>query len=339
MRYLRLLYLLAGAILLATTLRKADLGEVWSHVAAFGLGGTVLITTLYCLGYLADAAAWQLTLASLPVNGTWLQRLFVIRTIGEAYNDITPFASLGGEPVKSVLLKSRYGIGYRQSGASLVLAKTVITLSLVVFLSAGLLLSLATPALPSGYKVIAAAGLAGLTLCTYGFFMVQRLRLASHTARWLHRNGVARSVERMLAAIHEFDDLMVVFYHRHRDRLAGALALGFVSWVVGVVEIMIVMHALGWPVGFAEAWVIEALAQLVRAATFFIPAGLGVQEGTFLLVLGTMTGSPALGVAVGVLRRFRQLVWIMLGVGASWLFGVRLPAARAAAAEEPSAAP
>lgn len=338
MRSLRLLYLLAGVVLLAITLRGADLGEVWSHVAAFGLAGTVLITALYVLGYLADAAAWQLTLPSLPLSGSWLQRLFLVRTVGEAYNDITPLASLGGEPVKSVLLKSRYGIGYRQSGASLVLAKTLITLSLVLFLSAGLVLSLGTPALPSGYKVLAAVGLAGLTLCTYGFFMVQRLRLASLTARWLHRNGIAGGIERLLAAVHEFDDLLVAFYQRHRYRLVGALALGFLSWLVGVVEIVIVMQALGRPVGFAEAWVIEALAQLVRAATFFIPAGLGVQEGTFLLLLGTMTGSPALGVAVGVLRRFRQLVWIVLGVATSWLLGTRLALGRRAA-QEPSAAP
>lgn len=335
MRYLRLAYLVTGLVLLGVTFYEADLGAVWHYVSDFGPWGTALITALFVLAYLADAAAWQLTLPGIPGTARWLQRLFVVRTIGEAFNDITPFASLGGEPVKSILLKTHYGIGYRHSGASLVLAKTLITLSLVVFLSIGLALSLTTPALPAAYKVFAAIGLTGLTACTYGFFIVQRFRLTSVTARWLHRTGLYKGVERVLHVIHEFDDQIVAFYVDHRYRLAGSLAFAFASWMLGIVEIQIIMYGLGHPVSFAEAWVIEALAQLVRAATFFIPAGIGAQEGTFLLVLGAMTGSPALGVAVGVVRRFRQLIWLGLGVAMSWMLSLR--PRFAAVKEEPSA--
>ena len=51
---------------------------------------------------------------------------------------------------------------------------------------------------------------------------------------------------------------------------------------------------------FVDAWIIEAVAQLVRTGTFFIPASIGAQEGAFMLVCAAMTGSPALGVAVAV---------------------------------------
>lgn len=96
MRYLRLAYLVTGLVLLGVTFYEADLGAVWHYVRDFGPWGTALITALFLLAYLADAAAWQLTLPGIPGTARWLQRLFVVRTIGEAFNDITPFASLGG---------------------------------------------------------------------------------------------------------------------------------------------------------------------------------------------------------------------------------------------------
>lgn len=73
------------------------------------------------------------------------------------------------------------------------------------------------------------------------------------------------------------------------------------------------MVFLGAPVSFWEAWIIEATAQLVRAGLFFIPAGIGVQEGAFVLICGAITGTPALGVAVSIVRRIREVVWIAWG--------------------------
>ena len=60
-------------------------------------------------------------------------------------------------------------------------------------------------------------------------------------------------------------------------------------------------------------WIIEAVAQLVRTGTFFIPASIGAQEGAFLLVCGAITGSPTLGVSVSVVRRLREVIWIVWG--------------------------
>jgi uncharacterized membrane protein YbhN (UPF0104 family) len=67
-------------------------------------------------------------------------------------------------------------------------------------------------------------------------------------------------------------------------------------------------------VTLSEAWIIEAIAQLVRSGAFFIPGGLGVQEGAFMIVIEAMTGQGVLGLAVAVIRRFREIVWIAWGI-------------------------
>jgi hypothetical protein len=54
--------------------------------------------------------------------------------------------------------------------------------------------------------------------------------------------------------------------------------------------------------------------QLLRQATGFIPGSLGVTEGTMMLMYGSLTGDPSAGVAVALVRRLREVVWIMGGL-------------------------
>jgi hypothetical protein len=61
-------------------------------------------------------------------------------------------------------------------------------------------------------------------------------------------------------------------------------------------------------------WSIEAVVQLLRQATGFIPGSLGVTEGTMMLMYGSLTGDPSAGVAVALVRRLREVVWIMGGL-------------------------
>jgi hypothetical protein len=83
---------------------------------------------------------------------------------------------------------------------------------------------------------------------------------------------------------------------------------------------------LGHPVTVAEAWVIEAVVSLVRAALFVIPANIGTQESILLVMCEFTTGVPAVGVAVSLLRRFREILWIAGGLVIGWSFSLKPPA-------------
>ena len=45
---------------------------------------------------------------------------------------------------------------------------------------------------------------------------------------------------------------------------------------------MLTMYYLDHPISLLDAWAISALVELVRIATFFIPASIGAQEGAFV---------------------------------------------------------
>ena len=61
----------------------------------------------------------------------------------------------------------------------------------------------------------------------------------------------------------------------------------------------------------------------MRSGTFFIPASIGAQEGAFLLVYTAITGSPSLGIAVALVRRLREVLWIGWGVALGSLFSLK----------------
>ena len=74
------------------------------------------------------------------------------------------------------------------------------------------------------------------------------------------------------------------------------------------------MKFLGHPISLIDAWIMEAVAQLIRAGTFFIPASIGVQEGAFLAIGSAITGSPSAGFAAAIVRRVREVIWIGWGI-------------------------
>jgi len=60
----------------------------------------------------------------------------------------------------------------------------------------------------------------------------------------------------------------------------------------------------------------------VRAAAFIIPGSLGATEGVFFLLYGVLTGVPTLGLAVAVVRRAREVLWIAWGLALGWAYSL-----------------
>ncbi|NIR29466.1 MAG: flippase-like domain-containing protein [Gammaproteobacteria bacterium] len=317
----------AGVGLLAFILHQTDIRALWAQTLQVGWLGMGVVLCVYASSFVCDAAGWQLTLRSVPLNTRWLRRLFLVRMVGEAYNHATPLAGVGGEPIKAVLLKKHYGLDYGESSASLVLAKTTTLLALVAFLATGLLQLIGDSRVPRPDKSVATIGLIALGTGIVLFFLVQRFSFSSTTVHHLSRGRVgerlARRLHSALHTVRDVDQRLVDFYTQRQARFAAAVALGFANWFLGVLEVYVAMRFLGHPIAFTDAWIIEATAQLVRAGTFFIPASIGAQEGAFLLICTSLTGNPVLGVALALVRRVREVLWMLSGMSLGWAYSLR----------------
>ena len=313
MRWIKPLLFLAGLGLLAFIIAEIDLAETWHLLSKVGFG-ILLILFIYFLAFLIDTFTWQLTIKHVPLSPLWIYRFFQMRLAGEAFNNITPMAGMGGEVVKAVLLKKYYGIAYGDGVASLILAKTINILALILFLAIGFCFVLDSPDLSPSYKSVAGAGLGTLVVGVGLFFLFQRAKMISLVGGFLSRHALIAKVAATLKHIEAVEDKLVAFYAALRGRFIFALFFALLNWILGVVEIYYIMKFIGHPISLVDAWIIEAVAQLVRAGTFFIPASIGVQEGAILTIGAALTGSPTAGFAAAIIRRVREVIWIMWGI-------------------------
>ena len=170
MKYLKFIFLGLGFVLLGVILRQTNLQEVWQQITLVGWWGMTLVIIFYFLEFLTDVFTWQLTFKSIPIQPRWTIRLLLIYMVGAAFNRVTPFASLGGEGFKAVMLKTHYQISYKETSASIILTKTLNTASLVFFAIIGFFLLLASPKFSNSFKTFTGLSLAIFSSCILIFF-------------------------------------------------------------------------------------------------------------------------------------------------------------------------
>lgn len=325
-KLMKLICLAAGGVLLAVVARQVNIQEVMARSLQIGWGMGVVLS-LYFLAFLADTFAWQMTIPCIPLNKLWLYRVWKVQLVGEALNNVIPAAGLGGEPVKAMLLKRRYAISYGEGITSLILVQAIILTSLLLFISVGFVLALYSDKISSRSNAIAVAGMLVIGLGVAAVVLLPHANLASRVGRLAARVGLGERIEVALRHVGDIEKRLVDFYTSRRRRFLGALVMAVIPWIIGVLEIYYTSLFLGHPLSFAEAWIIESSVQMVRAAVPFIPGGLGVQEGVFVALLTAITGSPVLGGAIAMVRRFREIVWLAGGgvAGLTFFFARRAP--------------
>lgn len=313
MRWTRPILFLAGLGFLIFIISEINLSETLHLLSNIG-SGVILVLFIYLLAFLVNTFTWQVSLNNIPISPLWIYRLFQMRLVGETFNNITPLAGMGGEVAKAMLLKKYYGISYQDGVASLILAKTINVLALILFLTVGFWFVVNSPDLPPSYKSIAGTGLGALIFGVVIFFLIQRTKVTSVIGKFLSHRKFFSWLTKSLKHVEAVEQRLVVFYTVLRGRFFFAFICASLNWVLGALEVYYTMRLIGHPISFFDAWIIESVAQLVKAGSFFIPASIGLQEGAFLAIGGAITGSPAAGFTSAIVRRFREVVWILWGL-------------------------
>jgi putative membrane protein len=135
----------------------------------------------------------------------------------------------------------------------------------------------------------------------------------------IRRRGALMAAERVIVRIARmlgFSDAganldlarNVLDIYERRRHLWLAFLLHLAGWFIGAVQLWAAAHALDRPLSAGEALAMQSLANAARGAFFFVPAGFGVQEGTFVLVGVVLGVDPASALALSLILRARDIV-------------------------------
>jgi len=289
---------------------------IWREVVT--LNWLILVVIFaYLIVYFFDTMGWRMAFGKgVKLPNLW--RFFLARQAGEALNYTTPSAYIGGEPVKAILLKDRYGVNLVDGLSSVVIAKTTLFLSKMVFLLMGVVLALNFLKLES----LVATGILWAFIGVFGLFIVfvllQRkglFMLGLKIARKFKLSGIFEDKQ---AHLEQIDKTIGNFYLNERLRLFGSFLFHLLGWIAGMIEVYIILYFMGINVGWIKAFVIEVFLKTANSAFFFVPAAIGVQEGAGYAVLAALGIGGEVGVALSIIKRIREISWAGFGLFVYW---------------------
>lgn len=245
--------------------------------------------------------------------------LTAVSIVREAVGGLLPTLHVGSE-ISGIRLLMRRGVPAATACAIIVVELTLWMTAQLIFATLGLVLLLGSR---QGGPVprYAALGLLAVAGAIVAFVLVQR------------RVGLFGLFERMLARVAgpdvlrftggtaRVDEAIRGLYRNHRA-LASCLTWQFGHFMAGAAETWATLWLLHVPIAVRPAIILESLSLAVQTATFFVPAGLGTQEASLVLVGAAVGISAQAALALALARRGRQLA---LGVPAiiAWFWSER----------------
>jgi len=291
----------AGAALFTVLLIHQGVGQV---LGAFATGewGILGVVVYHLVPLFLDAVAWWVLFPRsdrLP-----LRQLFWMRWIGESISALVPSAAVGGDIVRARLAAIR--------GASLpVAAGTVLVdITLGIFVQAGFtLLGLVLLVIATGKNSFVGPTLIGIVIALFafaGFYFVQRLGIFRFLARIISRFAGSSDWQSLVQGGDTLDRTVRSLYARRRAVFA-CCAYTMASLIAGSGEIWLALWFLDLPDSFLNALILQSMVLTIRSAAFAVPAGLGVQEGGYLVV-GSLLGISGDGAfALSLVWRAREI--------------------------------
>ena len=306
----KFLYLIFCISLLIFIFSKVDINSFLNELNKLRFN-FLSILVIYFIGFVFDSYSWQLCIENLVKTKLKIHQIFKIRIIGEAFNYV--LFQVGGEPIKAFLLKNNFNIRYKESIGSLILAKTIILFALIIFCFVGLVSIFYTNKFGAGFEKASVIGFTLFSILISLFFIVQRYKLTSkiHNA---FKNKLSKKINIFFKHLEETEHKISEFYKKTKKDFFKILFLNLCNWFFGALELYTIFYLLNQKITFLEAVAIETLVQLVRAMLFFIPSNLGTQEGVFVLAVNALKDSTPLGLAVAIIRRLREIIWISIGL-------------------------
>jgi putative membrane protein len=321
MKRLTTLALIVGLCTVVGLFLSSGLEDVAAAVVSAGWGALIVVLAR------AVAVAWAGLgwFVIFPVSARpSLPACINLRFIREGINTLLPVATVGGDFVGARLL-TRRGVSGGLAGASMFVDLMTQALTQLLFTVAGLGLLVWLSGDGPIVRTVA-GGLAVATPALAAFYLIQRRAGHRIIQALLSRFASGREWRALGAVDVLFDNLRRLY--GNPARVGAGILVHLVGWVIGTCEVYVCLHFMGYPVSFAEALVIESLAQAVRGAAFAVPGALGAQEGG-LIALCALFGIPA--EAALALSLVKRLADVLVGVPGLILWH---RAERAEAAEE-----
>ncbi|MBI3270757.1 MAG: flippase-like domain-containing protein [Planctomycetes bacterium] len=243
-----------------------------------------------------------------------LLRMFRIRLAGVAINYVSPTAGMGGEIVKGTLF-GRFCPGTEVASALVIdkLSIAIAQLSMATIGGSLILLWLPFPPVLTGVLYLTSVLLGSGML---GFLYFQKRGQLGRVAGWVGGLvGRERFASWVGDSLVKVDAALATYYRESGADLGWSILAHALGYACGIVQGWLFLWTLFGRNSIADASTIWILGTWCDMAGFMIPAGLGIQEGSRMIIFKALHLTSAVGFAFSLALRIEQVFWTAVGFG------------------------
>jgi len=294
-------------------LRQIPLAQVraaLAHLTLLQIGLLILVnlTIVWLM-----ATRWWLVLRALGQR-VRMDHLFAYRLAGFGVSYFTPGPQFGGEPLQVHLLHRNQKMPLAAAVTSVFLDRMIDLLVNFTFLAMGLVV-VAMTGLLHGWLGL---GMWALSLSLLAFPLLHLLALgrgrrpATRLLRWARDRLGWNRLQRVVELAFQTEEQVARFLSEQPLVLARILGLSVFTWGVAIFEFWLCLRFLGVPANLEET--VSAMTAARLSLLMPLPGGLGALEAGQALAAQLLGWSPALGIALSLVIRARDVIFALAGL-------------------------
>lgn len=311
-----MVFLLTGIVILLLCFKTMGIRPIIDNIIRLGWQFWTIVS-IHIVSHLMLALGWWVL---FPTHIPWryFPKIFAARIAGDSTSFINSLGALAGEPLKALYIREI--VPMKTGLATVFLDRTIHTLSNVLIVFTGIITSIFVLNLPLAATLISLA----LILLLFAICLVILKKQSEGILEYIivKTPGFIKKkfiTEERMKHIRVLDDEIKLILNNRakRNRIIACLMLHYFGiLIVATLEIYLIVRFINPEFGFtvSDAMFIYIFGFILTAAAFFIPANIGVSEGSYALGLYFLGFPTALGVSIGFIRRLRTLVWAIIGL-------------------------
>lgn len=316
---------LLGAGFLAFIIQWVGGAKVWSALASLGLMGFSALFVDIALTIICWLCSWIILLRAYGVQARW-GTMVRARLASYAVSYLTPVPYAGGDPVGIYLLAKESGESVEKLVATIIVARFLEGLTLLVFLSFGSLYALFAGQMSSGLYwtllgtdllFVVALGLGALDFWGNRLWATRLTAwLARHLPGKLFNNSAIARVRRVEEEIHHA-------FHRYRGATVWSAFISLLGAAFLYLRPQIFFYFSERTIfSFADLALIFALTLVLGTVFWITPGGLGVFEGGLIGTFSLFRITADRAVAFSLALKPLELFFVALGLSCLLRFGL-----------------
>ena len=312
------IFLIAGCLILAVLFKSFGIKPTIEHIKSLGWF-FLLVCSVHIISNGCMAYAWSLFLPCKTFK--FMLTAFCARVAGDATASINALGAFAGEPIKALYIRDI--VPFQTGLAAVVLDRTIHSIAVILIFMTGIIIGLFVLNLPLAVSI---TGMVVMILAIiFMFYIVGKQRegfinfILSKMPKFIVNKFMTPSRMDKVKLLDE--ELSGLLSPKNIVKFWVSLFLHYaVTLAISTLEIyiIVIMSSSLLQFTFFEAMFVYVFGFILTSVMFFVPANIGISEGSYSLAFKMLGFDPALGLSLGIIRRLRTFVWS--GIGILFLF-------------------